>query len=299
MGNKGWISLHRKIEDNWLYPTVEDRTFSKFEAWVDILLMVNHEDRKVMLGRDLIEVKKGQRITSLRKLARRWKWSRNKVSSFLELLDQDNMIELKKDTKKTVITVVNYEVYQNDDVGKRTAKGQQKDTKGTRKDTNNNDNNDNNDNKNNNVREKPVRSKYNFEQHHLKLAKLLFKKMKENNPNAKEPNFDSWANTFRLMMERDKREGKEIQEVILWSQQHHFWCTNILSANKLREQFDRLTLQMSDDGLKVVNGNRKEVIPDWFKNRNDRADNKTDQNLTSEQAEKERQELADMISKYS
>lgn len=98
-----------------------------------------------------------------------------------------------------------------------------------------------------NVKEKSTRSKYNFEQSHLQLAELLFKQIQKNNPNHKKPNLESWANTFRLMMERDGRTGKEIQDVILWTQQDDFWYKNVLSANKLREQYDRLVLQMKDD----------------------------------------------------
>jgi hypothetical protein len=104
-------------------------------------------------------------------------------------------------------------------------------------------------------KEKEIRSKYKFETHHMKLAELLFKKIQENNPNAKKPSLESWANTFRLMMERDEREGKEIQHLILWTQQHHFWYKNILSADKLRKQYDRLLLEMKDDNkAKVIGG---------------------------------------------
>src|SRR5699024_2895331 len=72
------------------------------------------------------------------------------------------------------------------------------------------------------------RSKLKFETHHLKLAELLYKEILHNNPQHKKPNLESWANDFRLMMEIDKREGKEIQELILFSQSHDFWYKNIL-----------------------------------------------------------------------
>src|SRR5699024_2007514 len=98
-----------------------------------------------------------------------------------------------------------------------------------------------------------LRSKLKFETHHMQLAQLLHKKIKENNSSAKEPNYESWANTFRLMMERDKRSGKEIQDLILWSQSHHFWYKNILSADKLRKQFDRLHLEMKDENKPFKN----------------------------------------------
>lgn len=121
----GWISLYRSIENHWIYE--EDRTFSKFEAWIDILLMVNHKDKKITLGNELINVKRGQKVTSIRKLCDRWKWSNNKVKKYLDMLQHDGMILIKSDTKKTVITVVNYDKYQNQEIKKR----QRNDTKET------------------------------------------------------------------------------------------------------------------------------------------------------------------------
>src|SRR5699024_6164264 len=87
------------------------------------------------------------------------------------------------------------------------------------------------------------RSKLKFETHHVKLAELLYKEILHNIPQHKKPNLESWANDFRLMMEIDKREGKEIQELILFSQSHDFWYKNILSAGKLREKYDVLILE--------------------------------------------------------
>lgn len=113
----GWIKLHRSLESHWLFQ--EERKFSKFEAWLDILLMVNHEDKKILLGNELIEVKRGQKIISIRKLCERWSWSNNKVKNYLKTLECDNMLIVKSDTKKTLITVVNYDIYQSRDIEKR------------------------------------------------------------------------------------------------------------------------------------------------------------------------------------
>src|SRR5699024_6657524 len=82
-----------------------------------------------------------------------------------------------------------------------------------------NNNTINNNTSNNNTKIKS-RSKLKFETHHLKLAELLYKEILHNIPQHKKPNLESWANDFRLMMEIDKREGKEIQELILFSQSH-------------------------------------------------------------------------------
>ena len=97
-----------------------------------------------------------------------------------------------------------------------------------------------------NSRDSTSRSKLKFETHHLKLAELLYKQIKNNLPNYPEKDLEKWANEFRLMMERDKREGEEIQDLIIKTQNHHFWKKNILSPSKLRKQYDRLVLEFED-----------------------------------------------------
>ncbi|MEW9595796.1 phage replisome organizer N-terminal domain-containing protein [Bacillus toyonensis] len=92
-------------------------------------------------------------------------------------------------------------------------------------------------------KEKPSRHK--FETCDINGAKYLFEKIKGNNPKQKEPNFDTWSNDFRLMREKDNRELQEIKDVIDWCQADPFWQGNILSAKKLREKFDQLTIQMN------------------------------------------------------
>ena len=88
-------------------------------------------------------------------------------------------------------------------------------------------------------------SRLKFETCDTNAAKYLFELIKGNNPNQKEPNFESWANEFRLLRERDNRELQDIKDVIDWCQADPFWKGNILSPKKLREKFDQLTIQMN------------------------------------------------------
>lgn len=132
--SKGWIKLHRDIQDHWLYG--EKRTFSKYEAWLDLVMRANHRPNKIVLGNELIEVETGQLITSLRKLGEQWSWSNTKVNHFLTLLSNDGMITYKKDTKKTLITIVKYELYSGNETKKRTHKEHENDTEETQKHTN-------------------------------------------------------------------------------------------------------------------------------------------------------------------
>lgn len=79
------------------------------------------------------------------------------------------------------------------------------------------------------------------------LAKQLYDRILENNPNHKQPDLQSWANDVRLMMERDKRTEEQIRYLIEWVQQDSFWKSNILSTSKLREKFDQLAMRCKED----------------------------------------------------
>lgn len=234
----GWIKLHRSVQDHWIYQ--EKRKFSKYEAWLDLLMMASHKDNKFVLGNELYDLKRGEFISSIRKLGERWSWSNTKVTQFLDLLKKDEMIDFKKDTKKTLITIVNYGVYHDSEEEKKTVIEHKNDTKATQKHTIKNEKNVKNEK---NI--KPSRLKY--EICDMENAEYLFKEIQNNNPDAKKPNLEKWANEFRLIRERDKRTDQQIKYLINWSQQDSFWKTNILSPASLRKQFDRLVTKIKSD----------------------------------------------------
>ena len=97
--DKGYIRLFRDIRDNWVW---DDKPFARGQAWIDLIMMMNHKDREVFYDGRMIIVKRGSRITSLRKLGERWGWSRHKVSEFLDDLEKAGMISQKRDSKGTV-----------------------------------------------------------------------------------------------------------------------------------------------------------------------------------------------------
>ena len=83
----------------------EKRAFSKFEAWLYLLMNANHTDTKVLLGNQLIDVKKGSFITSEVKLMAEFSWSKSKLRTFLSLLESQSMIEKVTDSKKTILSL--------------------------------------------------------------------------------------------------------------------------------------------------------------------------------------------------
>lgn len=125
--NKGWISLYRSIQDHWLW---QEKPYDKAHAWLDLLLSANHQDKKIVFDSNLVDVKRGEFITSIRKLCERWGWSNSKVKKFLETLQLDGMITYKSDTKKTTINIVNYNVYQPSSDAENVTEAFQRDTPG-------------------------------------------------------------------------------------------------------------------------------------------------------------------------
>lgn len=112
MNDKGWIKLHRQLQE---CPIWYGERFSKGQAWVDLLLLANHRDKKILFNGEMIVIKRGQYLTSTVKLAEKWGWNRKTVSSYLKMLENDKMIVKLSDKTKTLITIENYEVYQSSD----------------------------------------------------------------------------------------------------------------------------------------------------------------------------------------
>ncbi|EUH77586.1 DnaD domain protein [Staphylococcus aureus] len=151
------------MQNHWLFK--EKRTFSKFEAWIYLLMEANHSKAKVPIGNQIVTVERGQRLTSILTLSDLFNWSRFKVKTFLDLLESDGMLEVKTTSKYTLITIVNYDFYQSEqgrnqhqnDI-KPTSKQHQSNINPTSKqhqtNTNNNDNKDNNEKNVNNEKKK-------------------------------------------------------------------------------------------------------------------------------------------------
>lgn len=104
--------------------------------------------------------------------------------------------------------------------------------------------------------------KYEPDSKPYRCARKLLDEILKNKPDFKIPNLQKWADTFRLMNERDGRTWKTIGDVIVFATQDDFWRVNILSADKLRKQFDRLEMEKDKQkkNRKVV---QRETLPDW------------------------------------
>ncbi|GAA0078910.1 hypothetical protein UT300005_32890 [Clostridium sp. CTA-5] len=113
---EGWIKLYRNLREHWIW---EEPV--KLKWWIDMLLQANHQDKKVMIGNEIILVKRGSFHTSELKLAKRWSTSKKSARTFLDLLQNDGMIKMEKSFKGTTIEVSRYDDYQGFNEKKGTA----------------------------------------------------------------------------------------------------------------------------------------------------------------------------------
>ena len=120
--NNGWIKLHRNIE-KWPLYFVEP--FTKAHAWIDMLLLANHATKTIDIRGNIIEIKRGQIGWSEQKLADRWLWSRMKVRRYLTWLETRQQTIQQKSAVLSLITICNYEKYQQNDTTDDTTEKQQ------------------------------------------------------------------------------------------------------------------------------------------------------------------------------
>lgn len=132
---EGWIKLHRKILDN----QIAAKPMYAW-LWVTLLLMANHEDKKFIFNCKSQIVKRGQVLTGREKLSTQTGISATTVENILRYLEKEGQIGQQKTNKFRLITLNNYDTYQEI--------GQQKDSKvtanGQQTDTNKNVKNDKN-----------------------------------------------------------------------------------------------------------------------------------------------------------
>lgn len=213
---RGWISLHRKITNHWLYE--EKRVFSKFEAWIDILLQVNHAEAKLIIQNTLFTIKKGQSINSLDTWSKRWNWNKSMTRRFLKTLEQDGMIKLRNEFKTTRITVCKFDDYQDKRNADETELKRMRNASETELTPNNNVNKNNNENNVNNksIQERKsdffkVLSSYSVS-YSVKMVNDFFDYWSEHGDKDKKMRFEkekTWSLEARLKRWSDKDWNKK------------------------------------------------------------------------------------------
>lgn len=108
MGN--YIYVPRSIFED---ESLDDARFSRREAFLYLVQRATYEQEKIVAvkgGR--VTLKRGQMLFSLRKLADKWGWGKDKVSKTLADFESERRIDIFKDSLISIISIINYDLYQ-------------------------------------------------------------------------------------------------------------------------------------------------------------------------------------------
>ena len=103
-----WVKINTDIVGHWLWQKPE-----YLKWWLDILIMASWKECKQLVGRQDVNLKRGQLVASVSFLCKRWGKSRKTVETFLNLMQKKNMISKKVDRNISIITVTKYKIYQD------------------------------------------------------------------------------------------------------------------------------------------------------------------------------------------
>lgn len=143
-------------------------------------------------------------------------------------------------------------------------------------------------------KEEPKKSPCKYSDEHLRLAQKLQNNLINDFPSEmKRVNIEKWADTFRLIEERDQQTIAAIDYVLDWLPKNSFWFGNIRSASKLRAQFEKLKFEIKNEkerGQQRTTYQRQNVrtesLPEWAKEPNSQQEEKLS---PEEQAELDKQ----------
>lgn len=118
MGDQGWISLYRKIQNLFVWTNSD-----QLKLWLLILMKANHSENKFLFNGEEISVTSGQMVTGAHILASEFNEGvpRDKAVTWRTLwrwvkkFENAEMLTIKSTTKYSVITVNNWGEYQEHD----------------------------------------------------------------------------------------------------------------------------------------------------------------------------------------
>ena len=129
--DEGWIKLYRKSIDSQVF-----QSEGLWKIWTWCLLKANHKDQwvQVKIGKGTTEVfiKRGQFIFGRKTAAKELRMVERTVHKRMLKLKSMRNCDIQSDSHYSIVTILNYDVYQSvpleDVTGKVTGKGQASDT---------------------------------------------------------------------------------------------------------------------------------------------------------------------------
>jgi hypothetical protein len=260
----GWVKLQRQLLTwEWF------KTTNMVHLFVYLLLKANHT-KGLWQG---IEIQRGQLITGIKSLQNDTNISQQTLRTCLKRLQKTEEINIQSTNKYSIITIINYESYQDEEIttNKQPNKQLTSNQQATNKQlTTNNNNKELKNNKNNKEYKELLLSEINISdftninQKYFEITLAFYELFKNNltEAGATLKNISkakgTWIDEIRLIIETDKYTIEDLQQVYSFLQINDFWKKNILSTSKLRKQMDNLKLQIKN-GINKGNNQKRDV----------------------------------------
>lgn len=240
--NGSWFRSYRKESDSAVF-NFKDAGIYKVWRWC--LNSTNYGECFF----EGVKIMPGEFVTGRESGAKKCRMRPSTFWEKLLKLQQMGNISLKSNNKFTIVSICNwptyngdeYEIRQQPDNGPTTAR-QQPDN-GPTQEKKNIEELEEKEELEHNTSRTTTRRTLHFSEDDMATAQWMFAKIVENDPAAKPPKYETWANEIRKMREIDSRPDSTIRQVFSWASADHFWRANILSPTKLREKFTTLLLQ--------------------------------------------------------
>ena len=227
----GWLKLYRSILDSAVFQDAE-----VLKVWIWLLCNVAFEQHDTICYGKVIHLKPGQIATGRKKIAQCTDLNENKVYRALTALKSLGNIEIKSTNRYSIITVVNWEKYQ-DESGNRTANEQQTNNKTTADEQQDNSKRTQHKNGKNGNKEKNIYICSFFQsvwdEYPKKLGKNKVTKaaMKQ----LEEAGMDTVMEAVRRYVEKIKREGTEEKYIMHGSTFFNGAWKDYLESSELSE----------------------------------------------------------------
>lgn len=102
----GVVLLHKRLRDNPAW----DRMDYGY-CWVDMLMLANDEPRRAFANGTSYDLQRGQLLWSKQSLEKEWRKSGEWLDKFLTFCQDEGMITVDADRRRTIITILNYDAY--------------------------------------------------------------------------------------------------------------------------------------------------------------------------------------------
>jgi len=106
--DRGWVKLWRKTIDNEILQNPELLSF-----WIWCLLKAYHKEKTIFVGKQKVVIGKGCFLFGRRKAAIELNSTEQKIRTCLSSLESTNNITIKSTNKFSIISIINWDIYQS------------------------------------------------------------------------------------------------------------------------------------------------------------------------------------------